>query len=266
MKKFLWIAGSALTLLLAACSTSSTPPAIPTLVLNSQPQAGSSVGSSGSVSASGQIVPVRKVQLSFPLTGVVKTIAVKAGDTVSADQSLVSLDTTLFDAQVREGQANVAAAKTEIDYLTRIGTDQDHLNAAQAQVDIAQAQLDLAQATLAQTTLTAPFDGTIAEVDISPAETVVPGQTIITMGDLSHFQVETTDLSERDVPSVKVGQPASITVQALNQSFPARVTAISHISSTLGGDVVYKVTLEFEDQPQGLLWGMSTDVTIQTGS
>ncbi len=84
------------------------------------------------------------------------------------------------------------------------------------------------------------------------------------ISDLAHLQVETTDLSERDAPSVQVGQTASISVTALNGQFPAKVTDISRVSSTVGGDVVYKVTLQFDSQPKGLLWGMTTDVSINT--
>jgi HlyD family secretion protein len=43
------------------------------------------------------------------------------------------------------------------------------------------------------------------------------------------------------------------------------VTDISRISSTVGGDVVFKVTINLDEQPQGLLWGMSADVKIETG-
>ena len=92
----------------------------------------------------------------------------------------------------------------------------------------------------------------------------MPGQEVIMLGDLTNFQVETTDLSERDAPLVQVGQTASISVQALGKEFPAKVVDVSRISSTVGGDVVYKVTLQFDTQPQGLLWGMTTDVNIQT--
>jgi multidrug resistance efflux pump len=102
-------------------------------------------------------------------------------------------------------------------------------------------------------------------VDISPAETVVPGRVIITLGDLSKLQVETKDLSERDVPRVQVGQTASIFIKPLNQEFSGKVIDISRISSTVGGDVVFKVTIDLDKQPQGLLWGMSADVTIETG-
>jgi macrolide-specific efflux system membrane fusion protein len=249
-----------LALTLAACNTTSAPTVIPTVILNSQP-----VATSNNISASGEVVPVQKAQLSFPLVGVVESVAVKAGDQVTAGQTLVVLDTGILEARVKEAEADLTATQTQVRYLRRIGTDDEHLQSAQADVDRAQASLDSANATLARATLTAPFDGTIASVEISPAETVVPGQVVIQMGDLSHLQIETTDLSERDVSKVKVGQVTAVSVEALNQKFTGRVTDISRISSKVGGDVVYKVTVALDAQPQGLLWGMTTNVEIETG-
>jgi len=248
-----------LAMTLGACSGNAVPTAIPTVVLSSKPS-----GSSGGVSASGQVVPEPKASLSFPLTGIVKTVEVKAGDKVTKGQTLVTLDTTLWEAKVREAEAEVTAAEANERYLVRIGEDQEHIDAANADIERGQASVESARATLAQATLTAPFDGTIASVDISPAETVVPGQEVIMIGDLSNFQVETTDLSERDAPLVQIGRAASVSVTALNDQFPGKVTDISRVSSTVGGDVVYKVTIQFDSQPQGLLWGMTTDVTIDT--
>jgi RND family efflux transporter MFP subunit len=264
MKKSYLFAFTTLTLALAltACGTASTPTVIPTVNLNIQPI----TSTSNSVSASGQVVPVQKVQLSFPLIGTAKTVEVKAGDNVTAGQTLVTLDTTLLEAKVKEAQANVAAAQTQVDLLRRMGTSQENLDGAQAEVDKAQALLDSANATLAQATLTAPFNGTVAEVDLSPAETVVPGQIVIVIGDLTKFQIETTDLSERDAPNVKVGQSATVSIAALNQKLTGKVSDVARISTTVGGDVVYKVTLQLDTQPQGLMWGMTTDVTIQTGN
>ena len=42
------------------------------------------------------------------------------------------------------------------------------------------------------------------------------------------------------------------------------VSDIEHVSSTLGGDVVFQVTIELDQQPPGLLWGMSADIQIET--
>jgi HlyD family secretion protein len=187
------------------------------------------------------------------------------GEEVRAGQVLVALDTTLLEAKVREAEANLAVAQVQVNYLKRVGTDEVHLQSAQAEADRAQALLDSANTTLTtQSTLVAPFDGTIVSVDISPAETVVPGQVVIVLADLSTYQIETSDLSERDVTRVKLGQPANIFIEALGEEFPGEVIDIDRVSSTIGGDVVFKVTIRLDRQPQGLLWGMSADVQIQT--
>jgi len=101
-------------------------------------------------------------------------------------------------------------------------------------------------------------------VETSVGETVVPGQVVVVIGDLSHMRIETTDLSERDVPRVRLGQTASVYIEALNREVSGKVIAIDQQAGTLGGDVVFKVTIELAEQPEGLLWGMSAEVRIQT--
>jgi HlyD family secretion protein len=257
----------ALALILSACTSASSPTAIPTVVLgnNNPPSNNTGSGDAKSVSASGVIVPVNDAQLSFASVGRVTAVNVQVGDQVKAGDILVALDTSILEAKVREAEANLAAAEAQVRFLKRNKTDAVHLETAEADVDRAQALVDLANATLhAQSTLAAPFDGTIVSVDIAPAETVTPGQTVIVLGDFSRFQIETTDLGELDVTRVRVGQPAVVFIEALGAEFTAEVLDISLTSSTLGGEVVYAVRLAFDDQPAGLLWGMSADVQIQT--
>jgi hypothetical protein len=78
------------------------------------------------------------------------------------------------------------------------------------------------------------------------------------------LKIETTDLSELNVAAINIGQPATVYVEAMDNEFPGEVISISPISDTLGGDVVFKVTIQLDDQPNDLLWGMSADVEIQT--
>ena len=266
MKKTYLIVAALIALILSACASASTPTTIPTVVLDNDNSSSSTpLSDANSVSASAVIVPVKDVQLSFSAIGRVTSVEVKVGDKLRADQTLVTLDTTILEAKVREAEADVLAADAQIRYLNRLATDALHFESAQADLARAQALLDSAKATLlAQSALIAPFAGTIVAVDIAPAETVVPGQVVIVLGDLSKYRVETTDLSERDVPRVQIGQSANVFIEALNEEFPGEVIDIDRISSTLGGDVVYKVTIELYKQPQGLLWGMSADVQIQT--
>ncbi|MDO9299973.1 MAG: efflux RND transporter periplasmic adaptor subunit [Anaerolineales bacterium] len=261
IKKVFWILSSILALTLSACASSSAPTAIPTVSLDTASQPSSS---SGNASSSAIVVPVKKIELSFPLSGAVKTVEVAAGASVAAGQPLVTLETAILEAKVKEAEANVVTVQTQLTYLKRTGTSQERLDAAQANIDRAQAAVDIAKAQFAQATLLAPFDGTIASVEISPAEFANPGQIVIVMGDLSHFQIETTDMSEKDVPALKVGQTASVFIEALGENFSGTLVDIARFSETVGGDVVFKVTIELDDQPEGLRWGMSAEVNIET--
>lgn len=256
-----------IALVLSACGQANTQQAIPTVVLNDGGASNQQTVSGDSVSAAGTIVPMAEARLSFTSIGRVTSVNAQVGDVVEAGQILVELDTAILEAKVKEAESNLAVAEIQVKYLIRMGTDEKHLELAEADVARAQALVDSANATLnAQSHLTAPFAGTVVTVDISPAETVAPGKVVIVLGDLGGFQIETTDLSERDVPSVKIGQTASVFVEALNEEFTGKVTDVSRISTTLGGDVVYKVTIDFDEQPAGLLWGMSADVEIFVGN
>jgi RND family efflux transporter MFP subunit len=277
MKKVYVIVLLVLALALAACGPSNTPQAIPTIVLDGgQPSSNSPQTSSGdSVSASAIIIPISEARLSFPSVGRVTSVNVQVGDKVEAGQVLVALDTAILEAKVKEAEANLSYAEIALKYLVRVtgcrgegcAPSQQHIEVAESDIARAQALVDSAKATLAaQSNLTTPFAGTVVAVDISPSETVTPGQVVVVIGDLSDYRIETTDLSERDVPNVKVGQDVNIFVEALGQNLTGKVAEISNISSTLGGDVVYKVTIDFDEQPDGLLWGMSADVEILVGN
>jgi multidrug resistance efflux pump len=170
---------------------------------------------------------------------------------VELEADLITTQASLEDAELNYGKL-------------ADGPDPDQIAMAQARLDNAQAQLAVAQAALDQLDLRAPFDGTVVSVEICASEAVLPGQAVVVLGDLDHLQVETSDLSERDVSAVAVGQPAVIFVEALDLEIPGVVASIAPQADTIGGDVVYAVVIELEQQPYGLRWGMSVDVEIVT--
>ncbi len=91
----------------------------------------------------------------------------------------------------------------------------------------------------------------------------MPGQPVLTLAEIHHLQAVTTDLSERDVTQVSVGQQATVYVEALDVEIGGRVADIAPQASAIGGDVVYAVTIELDEQPPGLRWGMSVEVEIE---
>jgi HlyD family secretion protein len=171
-------------------------------------------------------------------------------DTLEVDQA---------DAAIAVAQANLAEAQRQVDRLKN-GPDPDALALAQARVANAQAQLASNQSALADLELKAPFAGTVTEVNTHSGEWILPGQTVLVIADLDHLRIETTDLSERDVPQIKEAQPVSVLVKALNQSVKGHVSYISPLANTLGGDVVYKTTIDLDAPLAGLRAGMSVEV------
>jgi multidrug efflux pump subunit AcrA (membrane-fusion protein) len=128
--------------------------------------------------------------------------------------------------------------------------------------ELAQAEDELAaaQAALESTRLASPFSGTVVAVRMVAGEYASPGDVLVVVNDLSRLLVETTDLSERDVPGVSLGQEAAVHIEALDQDVTGRVTSISQAAEILGGDVVYRTTLALESPPPGLRPGMSVEV------
>jgi RND family efflux transporter MFP subunit len=254
MKKYLWIVASILILGISACAPKATPTptaATPTPVVKS------------GVNASAVVAPVDYVELAFTTLGRATEVNVKVGDEVTAGQTLVQLDTAIIEAQIKEAEFNVQALQSTLDKLTRnIATERDR-SIAKANVDSAQARLDSIKAQLANYTLVAPVGGTVTAVDTSLGETVTPGRTVITIADLKTFRIETTDLSEVDIPQVQIGQPAKIYIEALDLDTTGKVVEIAQQSETVGGDVVFKVTIELDEQPANLRWGMSAEVTLE---
>ena len=192
---------------------------------------------------------------------------------VARDRALVNLnwykgtpdpkDIAEADAKVAIAQAQLDAAQAQLDKVKN-GPDPDQLALIQAQIKTAEDQVAAAQASLDNLQLKAPFDATVNAVNISPGEFVAPGQVLFVLIDKSKLHVKTTDLSERDVNQVSVGQPVSIQVKALNQTLSGKVSSIANLADNLGGDVVYKTEIALDSQPAGLREGMSVTVTFKT--
>jgi len=166
------------------------------------------------------------------------------------------------DAELEVARTELEAAQREFDRLQN-GPDPEARALAEARVKNARAQLAASQAALDDLILKAPIEGTVSRVNLHNGEWVLPGQTILTISDLDHLRVETTDLSERSVPGVAVDQVVIVSVEALNQEITGRVIEIAPLADTIGGDVVYRTTIELDTYPDGLRAGMSVDVYFE---
>jgi len=233
------------------------------------------VSAQKAVTASAVIVPAHVAELGLLIPGIAREVPVKEGALVKAGQILIVLDTPDLEFAVVEAQAALRSAQAYAD-LQKYRRVENRRNGkifydvvpavvrqrADAKVQQAQMILELAQIHLAEGTLTAPFDGMVTSLSVISGEFVPSDQAVVTLATLNALQLETTDLSERDITKVKVGAPVDIFVEALNANFNGKVLRMSPRADTVGGDVVFKVTIAFDKQPENLLWGMTAEVTI----
>ncbi|MBK7453966.1 MAG: efflux RND transporter periplasmic adaptor subunit [Anaerolineales bacterium] len=276
MKRYFWSISMILTILLAACG-SPTPlassPAAPA------PVEVENIPSADVVVSSAVITPVQVTRLSFIISGLIKEIKIKEGDKVQTGQSLVMLDTSELEFAVMAADAAYRSASINAELqdadrvrvvnentgrVTFVSLPYELKQKAEAKAAQILAALDGAKANLVSGSLTAPFDGTIASVDVIAGELVQGGQAVLTLASLNDLQIETTDLSERDISRVKIGQSVNVYLEALDVTVTGKVILISPVSKNVGGDVVFPVTIKLDEQPEGLLWGMTAEVEIQT--
>lgn len=272
MKRLIW--PILLTIILTACGGNPTPASFPATTTAAETVVASDPNI---VIASAKVLPVQVSQLGFTTSALVKEIPVSEGEQVQAGQPLVVLDTpdlefAVIAAEQDYASKSLAAELQKAEKVKYVNPDSRKIRwyslprevylKALARADQSKAVWDSAAAGLAQSTLLAPFNGTVVDIQIIPGETVQAGQTVLTLADLQHLRIETTDLSERDITRVKLGQPVDVYIEALDVTVTGKVIRISPISETVGGDVVYPVTIELSEQPKGLLWGMTAEVQI----
>jgi len=184
------------------------------------------------------------------------------------------------DAAVAVAQANLEKAQADWDNLKN-GTSSADIAMAEAQladaqrqwervkdgpnpedVAAAQAAVDAAQASLQRAHLLAPFTGTITEVDVKTGDLVSSGETAFRIDDLSSLYFD-LQISEVDLPSLKVGQQASLEFDAIvDKVYTGEVTEIGMVGTVSQGVVNYPVTVRLTDADKNILPGMTASVTI----
>lgn len=241
------------------------------------------------VSATGTIQPVDSVEVSSKITARLKSVLVKENDKVTAGQTVATLDAKDYEAKRDQAQYKVTNTKAEYDrisYLYSIGADtQKQLEDAQMNYDTAVSELAQAESDAAETSITAPIDGTIIgepkTVGTMAVATSDNPTVIMRIANLSSKQIK-AKVDETDIGNVKVGQTATFTVDTYtDKTFTARVTKISQTdtsnswdtsssstssssSSSSASVIYYYVTLDVDDPDSLLLPAMTARVEINT--
>jgi HlyD family secretion protein len=189
------------------------------------------------------------------------SLAGAQADVASAQAQLDKLRQGGSAADIAAAQAQVDQARIDLEKLSAPAAASD-IAAAEADVAQARAQLDTAANKLAQATLTAPFAGTVAAVNITPGSQA-GSDTAVTLVDTSALYVD-INLSEIELPKVKQGQSASITFEALpGTTLSGTVESIAPTATSGQSVVTYLVRLRFDPGEAAVKVGMTADASIE---
>jgi HlyD family secretion protein len=185
-------------------------------------------------------------------------------DTAITDRDLWknTKDQALADRDLAE--ARLADAQREYDNR-KDGPDKDQLALAQSRLDSTNANVKSAERTLSNQDVTAPFDGTVTDLNsLAVGQWVLAGRSAVTLADFSEWFIETKDLTELDVVNISEGQKVTVTADAIkDDTFSGQVVAIKKGYSERSGDVLYTVRVKLDKGDERLRWGMTVQVTFQ---
>ncbi len=223
-----------------------------------------------SVTASGQVIPTTKVDLSADITGRITRLAVRDGDLVRQGQFLLQIDPQQYEAQVLRAEAALANARAglaqqranllqaqrnferqrdiakgnpalvsaqELEQLeTQFEVNQALVTAAEENVKQSEASLTDAKWQLSRTTIYAPMSGRITRLNVEVGETAIMGTlnrdaaTLLTISDMSVLETK-VKVDETDVSRIAVGDSAVVQIDAFpDTTFLGRVVEISNSS------------------------------------
>lgn len=185
-------------------------------------------------------------------------------------QALVAQDT--YSTTIEILAEEVEAARLQLQALRtwdnpyRDAASEEEISQAEALLEKARVAVDRLRLQREDATLTAPFAGTVVEVNADPGDQVSPGQAVVILATLGQLEVNTTDLSELEVGQIEVGDRAVVKVDAFpSRELPGMVTDIALQAQDYRGDTVYEVTVALDpvEERLALRWGMTALVEIR---
>lgn len=241
---------------------------------------------SNSVTATGTIEPIEKVDVGTQVSGVIDKLFVDFNSHVKKGQILAELDKSTLTEKLQQTKASLESSQNEENYQeqnykriaklhdaglvsdTDFETAQYTYNSAKANVDGLKSQLRQAEVNLGYATIYSPIDGIVLNRAVEQGQTVAASfstPTLFTIAnDLTKMQVE-ANVDQADIGQVSVGQRVTFTVDAYpDDVFQGTVTQIRLQPTTSSNVVTYTVIINAPNPELKLKPGLTANITIIT--
>lgn len=229
---------------------------------------------------SGPIKAVNSAFVKARVAGELQGLSVREGDRVQAGQVIARVDSTEYQARVRQAQQQAESAKAQVEIAKRsfdnnrslvdqgfisktaMESATANLNAVQAAYLAAQAGVDVTSKSLNDTVLRAPIDGLVAQRLAQPGERVSIDARIVEIVDLRRLELEAS-LNAADSIGLQIGQTAQLTVEGAAKPITAKVARINPSAAPGSRSVLAYLALE---PNTGLRQGLFAQGRLDTGS
>ena len=233
---------------------------------------------------SGALKAVDTAVVKARVAGELQGMTLREGDTVQANQIVARIDSSEYQARVKQAQEQADAARAQIDIAQRqydnnkalvdqgfisrtaLDTSQANLNAAQATYKAAMAAVDVARKSLDDTVLRSPIAGQVSVRSAQPGERVGVDARVLEVVDPRRLELEAS-LSPADSIAVRVGQVATLVIEGSaaadsSRQVKARVVRINPSAQPGSRSVLVYLALESN---ASLRQGLFAQGTLDTG-
>lgn len=218
--------------------------------------------------ATGSFRAVLGIDVTSEISGLVRAIRFRHGQTVKKNDLLVVLnpDTEKATLHIYQAQASIAKItynRDKAQYAVHAVSKQQVQN-DYANLKVAQSQIEREQSLINKKMIRAPFAGKLGITPVNPGDYINPGNKIVSLQALNPIYVEFT-LPQQNLPQLKVGQKIQLTTNVFpNEIFYGKINAINPIVDQTTRNVAVEALLK--NPKQKLLPGIFADVLITFGS
>jgi hypothetical protein len=227
--------------------------------------------------------PVKAFNSAFVkarVAGELQDLLVREGDYVKAGQVIARVDSTEYQARLRQAQQQAQSAKAQVDIAQRtydnnrslvdqgfisktaLEISASNLVASQASYQAAQSGVDVLQKSLDDAVMRAPISGQVSQRLAQNGERVAIDGRVVEIVDLAQLEMEAS-LSAEDAARVRLGQVAQVSIDGSTDTVAAKLVRVNPNATAGSRAVVVYLALAPHAQ---LRQGLFVQGQLSTGS
>jgi membrane fusion protein (multidrug efflux system) len=183
---------------------------------------------------SGTLQPVNQTVVKAKVSGEIRQVMVREGESVKAGQVLARFDTSDLDAKLNDRVGALESSRAQLglaektraqnllllkqNFISQTAYDsaESNLSVSQGALKSLEAQAQLAKNALRDAIVVTTLAGTVAKRNIQPGEKVNFDSPLFTVVDLARMEVQAM-IPANDIPEIVIGMPVELSIEGFGE-------------------------------------------------